>query len=124
MKNENKNERGVEIFDMNQRLVRFAAESFLFTSTLDKVYGMEYYSKQLIRASGSSCLNYGEASGTISQKDFKYKAGICLKELKECRNIFLILNYLNKGELEIRMWLIDEVEQLIAIIAKMILNKG
>jgi four helix bundle protein len=112
-----------KIFNLEDRLVRFAGECILFVIELDKTYELEYYKNQLIRSSGSSSLNYGEAQGTITTKDFVFKVSLVVKELKESRNSLKILQYINEGNLEKRKWLLDEVEELIAITSKMILNK-
>jgi four helix bundle protein len=112
-----------KIFNLEDRLVRFAGECILFVIELDKTYELEYYKNQLIRSSGSSSLNYGEAQGTITTKDFVFKVSLVVKELKESRNSLKVLQYINEGNLEKRKWLLDEVEELIAITSKMILNK-
>ena len=62
-----------KIFNFEDRLVRFAGESIFFVRKLDQSYELEYYKNQLIRSSGSSSLNYGEAQGTITNKDFIFK---------------------------------------------------
>lgn len=59
-----------KIFNFEDRLVRFAGECIFFTRKLDRTFENEYYKNQLIRSSGSSSLNFGEAQGTISDKDF------------------------------------------------------
>lgn len=75
-----------KIFNFEDRLVRFAGECILFTRNLNKTYENEYYKNQLIRSSGSSSINFGKAQGTISNKDFVFKVGLVVKELKESRN--------------------------------------
>lgn len=112
-----------KIFNFEDRLVRFAGECIFFTRKLDKTYENEYYKNQLIRSSGSSSLNFGEAQGTISDKDFIFKVGLAVKELKESRNSLKILNYIKEGDEDIRLLLLKEVEELIAIASKMIINK-
>ncbi len=112
-----------KIFNFEDRLVRFAGECIFFTRSLNKTYENEYYKNQLIRSSGSSSLNFGEAQGTISDKDFIFKVGISVKELKESRNSLKILNYIKEGEEITRTLLLKEVEELIAIASKMIINK-
>ncbi|MFZ4105508.1 four helix bundle protein [Flavobacterium sp.] len=112
-----------KIFNFKDRLVRFAGECIFFTRNLNKTYENEYYKNQLIRSSGSSSLNYGEAQGTISDRDFIFKVGLSVKELKESRNSLKILNYIKEGEEKIRTLLLNEVEELIAIASKMIINK-
>ncbi len=51
-------------------------------------------------------------------------AGISLKELKESRVNLKILKKLSYGDLQKRAQLLDEVEQLIKIIATIIKNKS
>lgn len=120
---EEKNIFNEKIFNFEDRLVRFAGECIFFTRNLNKSYENEYYKSQLIRSSGSSSLNFGEAKGTITYKDFVIKVGLAVKELKESRNSLKILNYIKEGNDEIRILLIKKVEELIAIASKMIINK-
>ena len=112
-----------KIFNFEDRLVRFAGECVFFTRNLDKSFENEYYKNQLIRSSGSSSLNFGEAQGTITDKDFIFKLTLVVKELKESRNFLKILNYIKEGNKVIRNSLLIEVEELIAIASKMIINK-
>lgn len=113
-----------KIYNLDERLVRFAGESIFFVRKLNKAYELEYYKNQLIRSSGSSSLNYGEAQGSITDKDYVFKLSIVVKELKESRNSLRILNYINEGIEKDREWLLKEVEELIAITSKMIINKA
>ena len=112
-----------KIFNFEDRLVRFAGECILFTRNLNKSYENEYYKNQLIRSSGSSSLNFGEAQGTITDKDFIFKVSLVVKELKESRNSLKILNYIQEGDENQRMLMLNETEELIAIASKMIINK-
>ena len=112
-----------KIFNFEDRLVRFAGECIFFTRNLDKSYENEYYKNQLIRSSGSAALNFGEAQGTNTGKDFIFKVGLSVKELKESRNSLKILNYIQEGDKNVRNLLLNEVEELIAIASKMIINK-
>lgn len=75
-----------KIYNFEDRLVRFAGECIFFVRKLEKSYEIDYYKNQLIRSSGSAALNYGEAQGTITNKDFIFKVSISVKELKESRN--------------------------------------
>ena len=106
-----------KIYNLEDRLVRLSGECIFFVREL------EYYKNQLIRSSGSSSLNYGEAQGTITSKDFIFKVSLVVKELKESRNSLKILQYINEGNPKKRKWLLDEVEELTAISSKMIINK-
>ena len=112
-----------KIFNFEDRLVRFAGECIFFTRNLNKSYENEYYKNQLIRSSGSASLNYGEAQGTITDRDFIFKLTLVVKELKESRNSLKILNYIKEGNDFTRNLLLMEVEELVAISSKMIINK-
>jgi four helix bundle protein len=117
------NEPSERIFNLDERLVRFAGESIFFVRKLAKAYELEYYKNQLIRSSGSASLNYGESQGTITDKDYVFKLSLVVKELKESRNSLRVLNYIKEGEEKERNWLLNEVEELIAITSRMMLNK-
>ena len=117
------NEPTERIFNLDERLVRFAGESIFFVRKLAKAYELEYYKNQLIRSSGSASLNYGESQGTITDKDYVFKLSLVVKELKESRNSRRVLNYIKEGEENERNWLLSEVEELIAITSRMMLNK-
>ena len=112
-----------KIFNFDDRLIRFAGECIFFTRKLDKSYENEYYKNQLIRSSGSSSLNFGESQGTVTDKDLIFKLALVVKELKESRNSLKILNYINEGSQDLRSLLLIEVEELVAIASKMIINK-
>jgi len=101
-----------KIFNFEDRLVRFAGECIFFTRQLERLFENESYKNQLIRSSGSASLNFGEAQGTL-----------VVKELKESRNSLKILDYIKEGDIDKRNKLLIEVEQLIAISSKMIINK-
>lgn len=123
LKMENNSVFNEKIFNFEDRLVCFAGECIFFTRNLDKSFENEYYKNQLILSSGSSSLNFGEAQGTITDKDFIFKLTLVVKELKESRNSLKILNYIKEGNEVIRDSLLIEVEELIAIASKMIINK-
>ena len=112
-----------KIFNFEDRLVRFAGECIFFTRILNKTFENEYYKNQLIRSSGSSSLNFGEVQGTITDKDFIFTLTLVVKELKESRNSLKILSYIKEGNENNRNLLLTEVEELIAIASKMIINK-
>ena len=103
------------LYKYDDRLVRFAGECAFFFRSMTKDEVGVYYGKQLIRSSGSACLNFGEAQGTITIKDFVNKASIVSKELQESRNNLKILIYIHEGDDEKRTWLRQEAEELIAI---------
>lgn len=111
-------------YDLEERLVNFAADTAIFCKEVPNDFVGHYYGQQLLRSSGSSALNFGEMHGTQSDKDFKNKAAISLKELKESRMNLKILARIDYGIELKRKTLLEEVEQLIKIIATIIKNKS
>ena len=118
----NKNYAGKK-FDLEDRLVDFAANIVLFCKDLPSDMTGQYYGNQLLRSAGSSALNFGEAQGTNTVKDYINKASISLKELKESRVNLKILTKVDYGNASKRVEILDELEQLIRIIATIIKNK-
>jgi len=72
-------------FDLEDRLVEFAANVAMFCTDLPKDMTGAYYSIQLLKSGGSSALNFGEAQGANSDRDYINKSSLSLKELKESR---------------------------------------
>jgi len=101
-----------KIFNFEDRLVRFAGECIIFSRKLEKTFEYDYYKNQLIRSSGSSSLNYGEAQGTITDKDFIFKISLSIKELKESRNSLKILDYIKAGKKKKIKKLLTKIEKL------------
>ncbi len=111
-------------YNLEERLVDFAASTAIFCRDVPNDFIGQYYGNQLLRSSGSSALNFGEMQGAQSDKDFKNKATISLKELKETRINLKVLNKIGYGNLQKIDELLGEVEQLIKIIATIIKNKN
>jgi len=68
---------------LEDRLIDFSVLIISVCDGLKNSYASNNYGNQLIRSSGASALNYGEARSAESPKDFVHKMGICLKELRE-----------------------------------------
>ncbi len=74
-------------YDIEDRLVDFAAKVVFLCAELPNDLTGQYYGNQLLRSGGSSALNFGEAQGANTKKDKIFKLSISLKELKESRII-------------------------------------
>ncbi len=111
-----------KIYNFEDRLIRFAGEIIFFIKTLPKDSIGQYYGNQMMRASGSAALNYGEAQGTNTSKDFIHKMSTVLKEINETKAALKILDYVDYGDTEKRKLLLKESKELASISAKMILN--
>ena len=69
--------------DLEERLIDFAVLVTMITRSFPSDREGNYYRDQLIRSCGAPGLNYGEAMGAESRKDFIHKIRIVLKELRE-----------------------------------------
>ncbi|UWX54846.1 four helix bundle protein [Maribacter litopenaei] len=113
-----------KVYDLEDRLVTFAANIAIFCKDIPNDFTGQYYGNQLLRSSGSAALNFGEMQGAQTNNDFKNKASISLKELKESRINRKVLSKIEYGAIKSRNELLDETEQLIKILATIIKNKA
>jgi four helix bundle protein len=107
-------------YDLEERLVRFAGDCIKYCNTLGNTFAENHLKGQLIKSACGACLNYGEAQGAESKRDFIHKNGIVLKELKESRSTLKILAYSELGNSQIRTELLKESEELSAIFGRII----
>ena len=69
--------------ELEQRLIEFAVNIIEVSGNLKGSYAGVHLSKQIVRSGTSPALNYGEARGAESKRDFIHKIKIVLKELRE-----------------------------------------
>ena len=113
------------VYDLEERLTQFAAQIILHVDRMPATLAGRYYGSQLLRSGGSPALHYAEAQSAESTKDFIHKCRIAHKELKETRinlNIQTLSKLADSKEDSVAR-LINECEQLIRIIGKVIANK-
>ena len=110
--------------EIEDRLIEFAAEVNNMRNHLELNDYAENLFKQLSRSSSSAALNYGEALGAESRKDFAHKIGIVLKEIRESYNNLRIISKSNfyKGDKLNLDTMINECNQLVAIFYKTALS--
>ena len=102
--------------DLEDRLVRFAAEVIKSYKQMDSSFATEHLAKQLIRSASSAALNYGEARSVESARDFQHKMKLCLKELRECMVNMKILKLSSKDmNSDMIINLMSECDELISI---------
>jgi four helix bundle protein len=70
-------------FDLEDRLVDFTVMAIETAEALPNIRAGNHLAGQLIRCGTSPALNYGEAQGGESRKDFIHKMKVVLKELRE-----------------------------------------
>jgi four helix bundle protein len=102
-------------FDLEDRLIDFAARCIKVASALPGDKAGQHLMGQLTRSGTSPALNYGEAQGAESRKDFIHKMKIGLKELREtvvCLKIIVKAGLLGAESLQP---IVAEANELISI---------
>jgi four helix bundle protein len=112
-----------EIYDIEDRLVRFSGEVIKYIKTLPKDDVGLYLRDQIIRSACSAALHYGEVQGTYTTKDSVNKLSMVLKELKDTRVSLRIAQYSELSTTEHLNWILSELEEVIAIVATIRKNK-
>jgi four helix bundle protein len=107
--------------ELIERLIDFAAMIILLTDTLKRNRAGLHLNDQMSRSSISVGLNYGEATGAESPRDFVHKLQVVLKELRET---WLALRITEAARLssnpELLKKCLNENNQLISIFTKSI----
>lgn len=110
-------------FNLEQRLVKFSVSILKMSRMIVNTRDGNHLAGQIIRSGTSVSLNYGEALGAESRKDFIHKMKISLKELREtyiCMKI-IVLGDLLRSEFNVDV-LKKENDELISIFVKSILT--
>ena len=105
---------------LSGRLLDFVVKVIKIVDALPKTVGGRHIGGQLISAGTSCGPNYEEACGAESRSDFVHKMSIVLKELKETRYWLRVICRTEMLTPNITEPMIDECEQLCAIIGKSI----
>ncbi len=108
-------------FELEDRLVEFSVCIINVSESLKDSYAAKHLARQIVRSGTSPALNYGEAQGGESKRDFCHKLKIALKELREtyvCLKIIRRTNLCKSNQL-INVAL-QENNELIAIFVKSI----
>lgn len=105
--------------ELEERLINFAVQIIELSQQLSKSKAGNHLFSQLLRSGTSPALNYAEAQGAESIKDFIHKLQIVLKELRET---FVNLKIIDRSNLcrsksQLQMTL-KENDELIAIMVK------
>jgi len=105
-------------------LLNFAAKIIEFGRKLNKTYEGRHVYGQLFRAGTSTGANYEESQSAESNADFIHKLQLVLKELKESRYWLRLIKkarLISPDDVTL-VFLLQEVEELIRIIAKSIIT--
>jgi four helix bundle protein len=109
--------------DLQVRLLKFSTRVFMVLSQLPYNADIKDNKNQLIRASSSPGAHYGEAQSASSRRDFIYKIGAVLKELRESYYWLLFFKEIFPENQEIA-FLSVEGEELVKIFATILRNSS
>ncbi|MBX2895847.1 MAG: four helix bundle protein [Cyclobacteriaceae bacterium] len=104
--------------ELESRLIDFSVLIIRLINELPEDRVVNHLTGQLLRYTTSPALNYGEALGAESKKDFVHKLGIVLKELRESYNCLRILS--GSGYLQAEHSTLKECNELMSIFVKSI----
>ena len=104
------------------RLLAFAVSVIKIVNDLPQSRVGQHVSYQLLKSGTSPGANYEEARGAESTKDFIHKLRVALKELKESRFWLKLIRAVPLIDEDRVVPLIQECEELIAILAKSIIT--
>lgn len=102
-------------FDLEERLIDFSVVIIKTVENLPTTRTGNHLGSHLLRSGTLPALNYGEAQGAESKRDFIHKFGILLKELCEtliCLKILKRVSYIKSEDV------LKECNELIAIFNK------
>ncbi len=107
---------------LTERLLDFTVRVIKLVGSLPKTAVGKHIGGQIIRSGTSPGSNYEEARGAESRADFVHKLGIVLKELKETRFWLRVIHRSQIITPQRVESLLNECEELCAIIAKSIVT--
>ncbi len=108
-------------FELEERLINFSVLIIEIVKKMPEIKPANHLGSQLLRSGTSAALNYGEAQGGESLKDFIHKLKLILKELRESHiNLKIILKSELLSDSEILFRATKEVNELISIFVKSI----
>lgn len=103
-------------YDLEERLLDYAASIILFTEGMIKTEAGRHIAGQLLRSGTASLGHQGEAVSAESPKDFIHKMKVGLKELRESlRWLKLAVRVPLVKNTDTALPVLDETEQLIRI---------
>jgi four helix bundle protein len=109
--------------DLEERLIVFAVMIVHICENMKESKSASHLGGQLIRSGTSPALNYGEAQGGESKRDFIHKIKIVLKELRET---LVCLKIIYRSQLCLKEELISsaisENNELVSIFIKSIIT--
>lgn len=102
--------------DLEDRLVRLAVSVVKMTERMPQSPAARYYGGQILRSTGGAALNYGEAQGGETHRDFTHKLKIVRKEMRESHLCMRVIAGANlHADAAMLATLDKEIRELLAI---------
>jgi four helix bundle protein len=110
--------------EIEERLICFSVSIIELRNSLEHSFIADHLAEQIQRSSSSAALNYGEAQGAETRKDFIHKIGIVLKELRETYiSLRIIKSSCLTKDIKVDIdKILDENNQLISIFHKTVMT--
>lgn len=116
------NAKSPRAIDIYSRIDNFVLEVIKFTRIVPKILENIEILKQLVRSVCSIGANANEADGTLTHKEFLHVFSIARREAKETKYWLILLSKLNPS-LESKLSpIINEAQELVLILSKIISN--
>jgi len=107
--------------DLSERSFRFTCEVYDYCDELVRLRGLPCrLAYQLFDAAGSVGANRAESKSSYSEKEFRAKNAICLKESREARFWLRVADAKRLGDGAKRTYLLQESNELVAIYASIV----
>ena len=100
---------------LENRLIDFAVRIVRLAADLPSDFAGDYFGKQVLRSGSAPALLYAEARGAESDRDFRHKCSIALKELRETHVNLRIIAQSGIYEVPKLEGILDEANQLVSI---------
>jgi len=107
-------------YDLQERLIDYAVRIINLTEKLPETRTGKHIAGQILRSGTAPAPNYGEAQSAESRNDFIHKLKISLKELRETGVWLQIIIKSKIHEIDKLTPLLNETNELIAILHKSI----
>lgn len=113
--------------ELERRLIDFALMIITIVKSMPEDLAANHLANQLVRSGTSVALNYGEAQGAESKRDFIHKMRVILKELREsliCLKLILGAKLYKNQDSKLVNRAQDECNQLVSIFVASIKTAG
>lgn len=111
-------------FDIHDRTYKFAVDTVVFTRRMPKSVEADVLRRQLVRSATSVAANLQEADGAKTKSEFRHSVSVSKKEAKESKLWLKMVSDLYPKTKSHAAKLIDECEEIVKILATIVIKTG